>query len=218
MRICRMLGWEGDVSLAGDNGQTLARVCRGLSVGRRLCCAPSTLPGLVPISPSEGTRWGHDGDRRSCHGFWPPITSTGGQEGEGIPPAGVPRSGGDAEGPRGAAAAAASTPAPCLLWEDSAARLKGDAGGCCWVRSSTHGLSAAGSLPSPPAAGGSPHVALWGRWAGCPGCLSHAPAAVGPGRAGAELSSSWASWCPGGPGGPGGPVCPTPPDLLQLEA
>lgn len=58
MRICRMLGWEGDVSLAGDNGQTLARVCRGLSVGRRLCCAPSTLPGLVPISPSEGTRWG----------------------------------------------------------------------------------------------------------------------------------------------------------------
>lgn len=178
----------------GDDRQTLARVCRGLSVGRRLCWAPSTQPGLVPISPSEGTQWGHDGDRRSCHGFWPPVTSTGGQEGEGVPPAGVPRSGGGCRG---------TTPAPCLLWEDSAARLKGDAGGCCRVRSSTHGLSAVarmrgpsvGSLPSPPAAGGSPHVALWGRWAGCPGCLGPAPVAVGLGRAGEGLSSSWACWC-----------------------
>lgn len=135
MRICRMLG-GGDVSLGGgDDRQTLARVCRGLSVGRRLCWAPSTQPGLVPISPSEGTQWGHDGDRRSCHGFWPPITRTRGQEGEGVPPAGVPRSGGGCRG---------TTPAPCLLWEDPAARLKGDAGGCCRVRSSTHGLSAVG--------------------------------------------------------------------------
>lgn len=52
-----------------------------------------------------------------------------------------------------------------------------------------------GSLPSPPAAGGSPHVALWGRWAGCPGCLGPAPVAVGLGRAGEGLSSSWACWC-----------------------
>lgn len=92
-------GWGRCVLGGGDDRQTLARVCRGLSVGRRLCWAPSTQPGLVPISPSEGTQWGHDGDRRSCHGFWPPITRTRGQEGEGVPPAGVPRSGGDAEGP-----------------------------------------------------------------------------------------------------------------------
>lgn len=133
--------------------------------------------GLVPISPSEGTQWGHDGDRRSCHGFWPPITRTRGQEGEGVPPAGVPRSGGDAEGPP-RPRASFGKPQPHgsrAMQEDAAGSGAAPMGSALW--GGMRGPSV-GSLPSPPAAGGSPHVALWGRWAGCPGWLSHAPAGL----------------------------------------